>query len=49
MSGPLLFAVSVTVSVLTLYVIQHFISAYLARTPPQDQDAQFLARRNDAR
>ena len=47
MSGPLLFAASVSVFVQALYLIQHLISAYLARMPPQDQDTQFLARRND--
>jgi len=47
MSNPLLFAVSVSVFIVALYVIQHLISAYLARMPSQEQDAQFLARRND--
>lgn len=49
MSSPLLFAVSVTAFVVTLYVIQHLISAYLARMPRQDEDARFLARRNRVR
>lgn len=48
-TGPLLFAASVTAFVTALYVAQHLVSVYLARSSEQELDAHFLTKRAELR